>query len=164
MNPIAHWQADLARLPGIEMEHWHSFEHQSQRQELGEAQLGDALRSVGEISGWLSEPSRVLELRRQAIELQQLPLAGEFFRNQDGALHCWQLHHHARGQWALTHHRIAACPAEQANCLGQRTTQLHARTATQRLAYWRLWRADAADHGAPHAFAALLCAIEEPRA
>lgn len=161
MSTPSAWLADLALLPDIEMHLWKHFKHEHQGQRLQADTLAAALSALGPVSGWLSEPSAITELRNQSIQPSQLPLNGEFFAQveADGLLQCWQLSHLGRGQWQLDSHRLQACAAEQANCLGERVQQLHANRANAHLDYWRLWHAD--DELSPRCAIALLCLIHE---
>lgn len=157
MNDIKHWLEDLALLPDLAIEQWQPFQLQYESLTCGAADLPGVLRDLGEVSGWLTETSRVALLRDSRVELQNLPLAGEFFQGQRH----WQLTQLPRGRWQLHQYRLTPCSADQATCLGESVVQLQAGERTGRLRYWRLWEKD--QDQAPHCRTALLAAIEEAR-
>jgi hypothetical protein len=161
MSQVQQWINDLALLPDLTpaIQRWQPFLHSCTARVLNRDQLPSALAELGAISGWITETSRVTELENQPVELQSLPLAGEFFNRADHGTNHWQLTQLPRGQWQLTHHQLQACPAEQANCLAQPVTHLHAKKDNTQLSYWKLWSASEPD-SAPNATAALLMAIE----
>lgn len=158
MSEITQWLADLALLPEMEIERWQPFRHQHERRQCGAAELPALLAALGEVSGWLVETGRVRELRRQPVEVQGLPLDGEFFR---GDSH-WQLQHLGRDRWELHHHQLHRCAAHEASHLGEHVHQRHADGGC-RLNYWRLWARARAD-GLPQCELAVLFSIEESRA
>lgn len=158
MSNIKQWLADLARLPDVGIEQWQACQHSQSSQMCSQADLPVLLRDLGELSGWLTETGRVVQLREAIIALDNLPLAGELFRGHDH----WQLTQLPRGQWQLNHHRLQPCAADAANCLAERVSHLLAAPREGRLHYWKLWTPDA--DGAPESRVALLTAIEESRA
>lgn len=157
MSIINQWLADLARLPDLGVDEWQACQHSHSSQTCSQADLAAMLRDLGEVSGWLTETGRVVQLREEIIALENLPLAGELFRGQDH----WQLTQLPRGQWQLTHHRLQPCAADLANCLAERVSHLLAGQRNGYLHYRKLWM-PAAD-GAPENRLALLTAIEESR-
>jgi hypothetical protein len=161
MSQVQQWINDLALLPDLTpaIQRWQPFLHSCTASVFSREQLPDALKALGAVSGWLTETSRVIELESQSIELQSLPLAGEFFNGTEHGTNHWQLTQLPRGQWQLTHHQLQRCKAEQANCLAQPVSQLHAKKDNTQLSYWKLWSASEQDP-APSATAALLMAIE----
>lgn len=158
MSNINQWLADLARLPDVGIEQWQACQHSQTSQTCGQADLGVHLRDLGEVSGWLTETGRVIQLREAIITLDNLPLAAELFRGHDH----WQLTQLPRGQWQLSHHRLQPCATDTANCLAERVSHLLAGQREGHLHYWKLWMPNA--DGAPESRIALLTAIEEPRA
>lgn len=158
MSIINQWLADLARLPDVGIDQWQACQHSHSSQPCSQADLSVMLRDLGEVSGWLTETGRVVQLREETIALGNLPLSGELFRGHDH----WQLTQLPRGQWQLTHHRLQPCAADTANCLAERVSHLLAGKRAGRLHYWKLWMPDA--DGAPESRIALLTAIEESRA
>lgn len=154
---INQWLNDLALLPDIDIQQWQTFLHSSETQTLGKAELEAALVELGSVSGWLTETSRVIELENQTIKLQHLPLEGEFFSEDKNTHKHWQLTQLPREKWQLTRHEMQPSPANQANCLAQPVTHLHASDKNKRLKYWKLWTAD--KKRAPEANIALLTAI-----
>ena len=122
-----------------------------------QADLAAQLTALGQVSGWLTETGRVVHLHEDTISLQNLPLAGEFFRADTH----WQLTQLPRGQWQLTQHTLQPCPAEAANCLAERVSHLLAGNRSGQLHYWKLWLPGS--DGAPENPIALLTAIEESR-
>lgn len=161
MTTPSAWLNNLALLPDIDMQHWKLFKHEHHSQCLQQDTLAPTLSALGKVSGWLSEPSAITELRNQPITPSQLPLKGEFFSHgQSGeSLQCWQLSHLGRGMWQLDSHVLQPCAADQANCLGERVQQLHANRVNAYLGYWRLWHPDVDQ--APQCAIALLCTIDE---
>jgi|TARA_R110002167_G_scaffold366254_1_gene594017 hypothetical protein len=161
MSQVQQWINDLALLPDLTpaIQRWQPFLHSCTASVFSREQLPEALKALGAVSGWLTETSRVTELESQPVELQSLPLAGEFFNSAQQHTNHWQLTQLPRGQWQLTHHQLQACPAEQANCLAQPVTHLHAHKDNTQLSYWKLWSTSEQD-AAPSARIALLMAIE----
>jgi|GEM_PF-5326791 len=161
MSQVQQWVNDLALLPDLTptIQLWQPFLHNCTASTLSLEQLPEVLSKLGDVSGWMTETSRVVELDMQSIELESLPLAGEFFNRTDHCTNHWQLAQLPRGQWQLTYHQLQACPAEQANCLAQPVSHLHTSKDDTQLSYWKLWSASEPD-SAPSATAALLMAIE----
>ncbi|WKN24019.1 hypothetical protein [Azotobacter vinelandii] len=158
MNHINQWLRDLTLLPDVAVDRWQPFLHRHESLTCTASELPETLQTLGELDGWLTETGRVVRLRNTRIELQNLPLAGEFFRDEQ----CWQLTQLPRGRWQLNRHHLQACPADEANCLGENVEHLLAGSGDGRLRYWRLWEPD--EDNAPHCRIALLTAIEEFRA
>lgn len=150
---IQQWLNDLALLPDIKIQQWQTFQYSSESRILGKSELAATLAELGDVSGWLTETSRVMELENQPIQLQHQPLEGEFF---SGDQH-WQLTQLPRGKWQLTRHQLTLCSADQADCLAQPVTHLHATDKNKCLKYWKLWTAN--QDRAPEANIALLTAI-----
>ena len=157
MSRIAQWLQDLALLPGIQPQNWQPFQYRHESLECGAADLPAVLRDLGEVTGWLTETGRVITLDKQFIELENLPLAGEGYRDNQH----WQLTQLPRGRWQLHTHTLTPCPANQATHLGEPVQHLLSGGRNGRLRYWKLWSAD--DTGAPHSRIALLADLEENR-
>lgn len=156
MSAIQAWMEDVARMPGLEGVRWQPFRHRQTTQVLTDEALRAALEALGPVTGWVTEPSRVLELHEETIELGQRPLSGEFFQRQseDGRQHVWQLTCQPRDRWSLVRHELEACEPGEADTLGEATNHLHVDDAVKCLQYWRLWQPD--DEGAPACRIALL--------
>lgn len=160
MSTLQSWVDDLARMPGIDSDHWKTFRHAHSAAHLQAEQLDDALAALGPVSGWLVEPSSVRELHAQAISLRQRPLSAEFFRpGPEGGAQSWQLAYRPGHGWCLDAHTLEPCQSADANCLAEPAWHLHAHRPGARLAYWRLWKPDSS--GAPACGIALLCDIQE---
>lgn len=155
MNDINQWLADLALLPDVAIEQWQPFRYSHDSLTCSQSDLPGVLRDLGEVGGWLTETGRVVHLCNASIELENLPLAGEFFRGND----LWQFTQLPRGRWQLNHYQLQPCPAGEANCLGESVGHLQTGQRNGRLRYWKLWEADS--DNAPHCRIALLAAIEE---
>lgn len=153
MSTIKQWIDDLALLPELNQASWQPFRHSSETTTLERSQLNAALADTGTVTGWITETSRVVELTDEVIELKNLPLAGEWFSGNNH----WVLSQLPRGKWQLTHHQLQPCNADDANCLGQAVTHLHANSNEHSLLYWKLWQDT--DFG-PQAGIALLAAID----
>jgi hypothetical protein len=158
MSHINQWLSDLALLPDVNINHWQAFQHRHESFTYIAVDLPAVLRDLGEVSGWLTETSRVVSLHASGIELQNLPLAGEFYQGQ----HFWQLTQLPRGRWQLNSYRLTTCAATEATCLGESVEHLQAGSRNGRLRYWRLWEPD--QDNAPHCRIALLADIQEASA
>lgn len=158
MNHINQWLADLALLSDVNIDHWQAFQHRHDSLTCTAVDLAAVLRDLGEVSGWLTETSRVISLHDSHVELQNLPLAGEFYQGQQ----FWQLTQLPRGRWQLNSYRLTPCAATEATCLGESVEHLQAGNRYGRLRYWRLWEPD--QDNAPHCRIALLAEIQEARA
>jgi len=155
MSHINQWLADLALLPDVNIDHWQAFQHRHESLTCTAVDLSAVLLDLGEVSGWLTETSRVVSLHASRIELQNLPLAGEFYQGQ----HFWQLTQLPRGRWQLNSYRLTSCAATEATCLGESFEHLQVGSRNGRLRYLRLWEPD--QDNAPHCRVALLVDIQE---
>ena len=155
MSSIRQWLADLALMPDINIRDWASFQYAYDSVTSTASDLPVRLAEMGEVSGWLSETSRIVTLHNTRVELVNLPLAGEFYR---GDLY-WQLSRLPRGQWQLHQHRLTPCEADEATHLGEPVEHLQAGRNKGRLRYWRLWEPD--QDQAPQCRIALLADLQE---
>lgn len=155
MSAIQAWMDDVARMPELEEVRWQPFRHHHSTQVLTDDTLRTALEALGPVTGWVTEPSRVVELHDQAIELGQRALSAEFFQRQsEGQQRVWQLTCQPRDRWCLVQHDLEACDPGEADTLGEATNHLHVEDPARRLQYWRLWQPD--EEGAPACRIALL--------
>ncbi|MDY0073568.1 MAG: hypothetical protein RBR77_13090 [Thauera sp.] len=155
MSAIQQWLADLALMPDLDIRDWASFRYAYDSVTCTARDLPARLAELGKVSGWLSETSRVVTLHNAPIALENLPLAGEFYRDD---LH-WQLSCLPRGQWQLHRHRLTPCATAEATHLGEPVEHLQAGHSKGRLRYWRLWEAD--QDQAPQCRIAVLADIQE---
>ena len=157
MSFIRQWLADLALMPDIDTSDWATFSYACDSVTCTASDLPARLAEMGEVSGWLSETSRIVTLHNSRVELENLPLAGEFYR---GELY-WQLGRLPRGLWQVHQHRLTPCEAAQATHLGEPVEHLHAGHSKGRLRYWKLWETDPDQDQAPQCRIALLADIRE---
>lgn len=156
-STIEHWLQDLARLPDFESDRWQPFLHSASSKRLDRHSLGQALAELGPVNGWLQETGRTLNLHNEPVKPENLLLAGELFAGNQ----YWLLTRLPRDFWELHHHQLQVVSAKEANCLGEASSQLLAGRVPGKLRYWKLWKADEGQQGAPLCRIALLTAIEE---
>lgn len=159
MNSITQWQRDLALLPDIDMHDWQPFLHQCRVQQLNRAELAAALSELGSVTGWLQETGQTLTLCSEPVQSCNPLLAGEIFAESTH----WIITRLPRDRWTLSTHQLLPVSAFEANCLGERVTQLEAGKRNRQLRYWRLWQPDDQQLNAPICRIALLTAIEDIR-